>query len=67
MKSAKNKWAITSVNSKTLLTSTSELKIKGGVFGKLLKPFLFLIVKRMGANSLAAIKYFIENGHPFEG
>lgn len=67
IKSAKNRWSIESVDGKTLLTSESEVEIKGGVFGKLLEPLMYLMSKRMGTNSLAAIKYLIETERPFEG
>ena len=67
IKSAKNRWSIESMNGKTLLISESEIEIRGGVFGKLLTPLMYLMSKRMGTNSLAAIKYLIETGRPFEG
>ncbi len=67
IKSAKNKWSVESMNGKTLLTTESEVQLKGGLFGKLLEPLMSLASKRMGANSLAAIKYLIENGKPYEG
>ncbi len=67
VKLATNTWSVETVNGKTLLTSKSELKLKGGIFGKLLEPLMFVVSKRLGANSLAALKHLVETGHPYEG
>ncbi len=67
IKSAKNKWSVKSVNGKTLLTTESEVKLKGGIFGKLLEPLMFFLTKKMGINSLAAFKYLVEVGRSYEG
>lgn len=64
VKSARNTWSVKSKKGKTLLTTESAVELKGGVVGKLLEPLMLIISKRMGANSLAAIKYLIENGKP---
>lgn len=66
VKSAENKWSVQSENGKTLLTTESAVELKGGILGKLLEPLMLLISKRMGANSLAAIKYLIENGRAYQ-
>lgn len=67
IKSAKNTWSVKSVNGKTLVTTYSEVELKGGVSGKLLEPLMKIISKRMGADSLAALKYLLETGRSYEG
>ena len=67
MNSAKNMWSIKKENDKTLLTSEAEIEFKGGVFGKLLEFIFEPAMRRMGSPALAAFKYWVENGHPFEG
>lgn len=67
VKAARNKWSVSEVDGKTLLTSESEVTLKGGIFGVLLEPLMLLAGKRMAANSLAALKYLVENGRPYEG
>jgi len=66
VKSAKNKWSLLPENGKTLLITESTVELKGGLLGKLLEPLMFFVSKRMGSNSLAAIKYLIENGRAYE-
>lgn len=66
IKSAKNKWAIKSIKGKTLVITESEVVLKGGFFGKVLEPLMYLVSKKMGAESLAALKYLVETGKPFE-
>ncbi len=67
IKFAKNSWSIQAVNGKTLLTSEAEVTLKGGMFGKLLLPFMYLWSKKLGADSLAAFKYLVEEGHAYTG
>ena len=67
IKSAKNTWSVEPVNGKTLVTSESEVELKGGIFAKLLEPLLILWSRRVGGDALAALKYFVENGHPYQG
>jgi len=66
IKSAKNKWSVKFINGKTLLTTESLVELKGGIFGKILEPLMTLASKRMGNDSLAAIKYLIETGEPYK-
>ncbi len=61
IKSASNTWSVKEESGKTLLMTESNVELKGGVFGKCLEPLMLFVSKRMGANSLAAIKYLIEN------
>lgn len=66
IKSAKNKWTVKSVKGKTLVITESEVVLKGGIFGKFLEPLMYIMSKKMGAESLAALKYLVETGMPFE-
>ena len=54
-------------NGKTLLTTESEVVLKGGIFGKILEPLMLLISKKMSSDALSALKYLVENGKPYEG
>lgn len=67
IKLAKNRWSIKNDNGKTLLTSDAEIEFKGGVLGKLLELVAGPSIRRMGPRALAAFKYWVENGRPFEG
>lgn len=64
---AKNRWSVSPVNGKTLVTTESEVELSGGLLGSLIEPFMRLISKRMGADSLAALKFLVETGHPYNG
>jgi len=66
-KSAKNRWSLKPHEGKTLIITESEVVLKGGIFGKIFEPLMYLISKKMGADSLAAFKYLVENGVPYEG
>ena len=66
IKSAKNKWTVKSDKGKTLIITESDVVLKGGVFGKILEPLMYLVSKKMGTDSLAALKYLVETGKPFE-
>jgi ligand-binding SRPBCC domain-containing protein len=65
--SAKNTWSIGRENGKTLLTSEAEIEFRGGLFGSLLEFVFRPTLRRMGPQTLAAFKYWVENGRPFEG
>jgi hypothetical protein len=52
---------------RSLLTTEAELELKGGILGRLVEPAMALVFDRMGSNSLAAFKYLVENGHPYQG
>ena len=67
VKSAKNTWSVKSENGKTLLTSESEIVLKGGRVGKLLEPLMRFASNRIGSDSLSAFKFLVENGKPYEG
>lgn len=65
MKRASNTWAVSEHEGKTLVTSTAEVELKGGVFGLLLSPLVRTMSTRLGAQSLAALKYLVERGEPY--
>lgn len=67
IKSASNKWSIEAVGDETLITSYSEIIVKGGIFGRLLEPVIFLATRFAFPNALAPLKYLIENDRPFNG
>ena len=67
MKSAKNTWSMEAINGDTLLTTESEIILKGGIVGKLFEPLMLMMSKSMGANSLAAFKHLVEVGRPYKG
>ncbi|MBX7098923.1 MAG: SRPBCC family protein [Myxococcaceae bacterium] len=67
MKRASNLWSVEAHGAQTLVTSTAEAELKGGVFGRLLEPLAAVMFRRLGARSLASLKYYVEHGTPFEG
>jgi Polyketide cyclase / dehydrase and lipid transport len=68
VKRASNTWTVSPHGARqTLLTSEAEIELKGGLVGKLLEPLMGLAMRRMAPNSLAAFKYLVENGRPYEG
>jgi len=50
-----------------LLTTESEVLLKGGILGKLLEPVMLILSKKMGSDSLSAFKYLVEQGKPYDG
>ena len=64
---AKNKWSIKTESGKTLVTTESEVILGFGILGKLLEPLMYLMSKKMGKDSLAALQYLVETGQPYEG
>jgi hypothetical protein len=67
MKRAVNKWSVLPEGEKSLLTSEAQLELKGGVFAKILEPIMGPLIRKMSANALAPFKYFVEQGHPYDG
>jgi len=65
-KFAENKWTVKSDNGKTLVTTESRVVLKGGIFGKILEPLMYIVSKKMGAESLAALRFLVETGKPYE-
>jgi hypothetical protein len=68
VKRASNTWSVSPHGERqTLLTSEAEVEIKWGWPGTLLEPLLGFAMRRMAPNSLAAFKYLVEHGRPYEG
>ncbi len=65
--SASNRWSLEMMKGKTLVTSYSEILVKGGIFGRLLEPVIYLATKFAFPNALAPLKYYVETGKPFVG
>jgi carbon monoxide dehydrogenase subunit G len=67
LKRATNTWSVEANGEQTLVTSTAEAELKGGVIGLLLEPLLKVVFAQMGARSLASLKYYVEHGRPYPG
>ena len=68
VKRAHNIWSVHPENElQTLLTTVAEVELKGGYFGRLLEPIMATAFGRMAPRYLAAFKYLVEKGHPYEG
>lgn len=68
VKRAVNTWSLAPHSTEqTLLVSDAEVELKGGWLGRLLEPLMALAMQRMAPNSLAAFKYLVEHGRPYEG
>ncbi|MGI8914879.1 MAG: SRPBCC family protein [Chloroflexota bacterium] len=67
MKRAVNSWSVLPQGEKTLLTSEAELEVKGGTLGRILEPIIAPVMRRMAPHTLAAFKYLVEHGHPYDG
>jgi uncharacterized protein YndB with AHSA1/START domain len=65
--SATNLWQVESHGNQTLVTTIAEATLKGGVFGKVLESLAKPKFLRLGAQSLASLKYYVEHGAPFGG
>jgi hypothetical protein len=50
-----------------VLTTAAERELKGGILGRLVAPAMGRLMRRMGRNSLAGFKYFVEHGRPYPG
>lgn len=50
-----------------LVKSCAEFTFKGGFFGRLLEFPMGIIMRKMGPQALAGLKYWIEYGRPYEG
>jgi hypothetical protein len=68
VKRATNAWSVhPEGENRSLFTTEAKVELKGGLFGRLLEPIMALAFRRMGSNSLAAFKYLVENGRPYDG
>lgn len=55
------------MGAQTLVRSKATASFKGGPFGRLLEPLMRAMFTRLGARSLASLKYLVEHGEPFSG
>lgn len=68
MKRATNLWTVVAEGERqTLLSTQAEVELKGRWLGKALEPLFGLMIRRMASQPLAAFKYLVEHGRPFEG
>lgn len=68
VKRAVNTWSVSPHSpQQTLLTSQAEVELKGGWLGRLFEPLMAFAMRKMAPNSLAAFKYLVENGRPYQG
>lgn len=61
---AQNRWSVQDVGTRTLVTSSSSVELKGGMAGRLLEPVVKAMSDRSAQRSLAALKYLVEHGVP---
>ena len=64
---ATNSWSVAAHGDQTLVTSVAEATLKGGVLGRALELLAKPMFARLGAQSLASLKYYVEQGKPFAG
>lgn len=67
VKRAANTWRVEAHGRQTLVTSSAEVVVKGGIFGHLLEPLLLFASVQLGRRSLATFKYFVEHDKPYVG
>jgi uncharacterized membrane protein len=67
MSSATNLWSVEPHGAQTLITSTAEVTMKGGPLGRLLELLFKSLFSRLGSQSLASLKHYVEHGKPFVG
>ena len=67
MKAATNSWAIEAVDGKSLVTSKAVIQFKGSFLGGILGFIMQPLIYRSMQKYLAAFKYLVENGRPYEG
>jgi len=65
--SATNLWSVEAHGAQTLVTSVAEATIKGTVLGQALELIAKPMFARLGGQSLASLKYYVEHGEPFPG
>jgi len=64
---AVNRWTVEDRGAQSLVTTTAEVVLKGGIFGRVLEPLFATVAGRMGSRSLASLKFYVENGTPYAG
>ena len=64
---ARNHWSVHSEGAQTVLTSEADAELKGARITRLLEPIFARQVRRVGARTLAAFKFLVENGTAPQG
>jgi hypothetical protein len=59
---ARNHWSVRPVGAQTVMTSEADVELKGARVTRLLEPIFARQVRRVGARTLAAFKFLVENG-----
>ena len=67
VKRAMNTWSVRPDGDRSMLVSEALVELKGGAFGRMFEPVFAAIFRRMAPDSLAAFKYVVEHGKPFNG
>lgn len=67
MKYAENSWRLSPENGKTLLTSEPKVIFKGGILGYIFEFLMRPMINKQMAEALAAFKFLVENGQPYQG
>ena len=61
--SARNRWVLQPHGDRTLLVSEAEVRVKGGLAGRVLSPLASRQIARVATRTLAAFTYLVESGH----
>jgi hypothetical protein len=67
LRRAQNTWSVEAKGDQSLVIYVAQAELKGGVVGLMIQPILRPLFARMGARSLASLKYFVEHGHAYQG
>lgn len=67
LSSASNAWTVAAHGDQTLVTSIAEATLKGGALGQALELLAKPMFTRLGRQSLASLKYYVEHGEPYPG
>lgn len=67
MRFARNRWSVRAEGNRTLVTTEAEFELRGGWLGRLLGHVIVPILAFALPNPMVKLKYWIENGRPFEG
>jgi carbon monoxide dehydrogenase subunit G len=64
MRGARNHWAVEARGEQTVVTTHAEVSLAGGWLGRLLEPLARWFFGRLGRQTLASLKFLVENGQP---
>jgi hypothetical protein len=60
-----NTWSVRTEGDRSLLVSKALVELKGGALGRMFEPLFAAVFRRMAPDALAAFKYLVEHGKPF--